>query len=523
MLLIITGDSGSEWSMKHEKIQKTGSKIASWEEDAVEDPSQQAGQLATDIMNIMEQGILVWSKDGECELHNTRIFDVLELAGDDLQIGTTREDFRTNSLPDGVMSEKDRKHSDRQILAHRAYSYDLQLPSGRVVLTNARPARGGSYVVTFTDVTEARRAASELTQAKQDAEDAELRAREVLASERARQNEARMLGQLDEWLQSCKSLDELFMIVTRFMDRLLPGSKGELYVYSNSRDALDGMCNWNTRDLHQNIAADTCWALRRGRAYEYESQGLCFMCEHVENHNHGVEVSEYICVPIVAHGDTVGLMHIRFDHSSDAAAHVRDSAQFAIRCGEHISMAIANVKLRDELHDRSIRDPLTGLYNRRYFMEAIRREISLSERQGRTFGVISFDADKFKNFNDNHGHDAGDMVLRSIGARMNEVLTGSETACRFGGEEFAVLVPEADLERTVAVAEDLREAIAATQVRYLDGPLPRITISAGVSAYPVCGSSPQTLLKRADDALYRAKGDGRNCVRSKVNNAKLEG
>ena len=138
------------------------------------------------------------------------------------------------------------------------------------------------------------------------------------------------------------------------------------------------------------------------------------------------------------------------------------------------------------------------------------------------FGVISFDADKFKNFNDNHGHDAGDMVLRSIGARMNEVLTGSETACRFGGEEFAVLVPEADLERTVAVAEDLREAIAATQVRYLDGPLPRITISAGVSAYPVCGSSPQTLLKRADDALYRAKGDGRNCVRSEVNSAKVK-
>ncbi|RYG93194.1 diguanylate cyclase [Loktanella sp. IMCC34160] len=511
--------------MKHEKIAQPGKSVASWSDEPVDAPSD-IHDLATEIMNIMEQGILVWSKDGICELHNTRIFDVLELSGGDLQIGAEREEFRDRALARGEMSEEDRRMSQAQIRAHQPYSFDRHLPSGRVVLTSGRPARGGGYVVTFTDVTEARRAAREIAKAKQDAEDAELRAREVLASERARQNEARMLGQLDEWLQSCKSLNELYMIVSRFMERLLPGSKGELYIYSNSRDALDGVCNWNTIDLHQSIAADSCWALRRGRAYEYESDGLCFVCDHVEAHNHGVDTNEYICVPIVAHGDTVGLMHMRFDHASDGAAHVRDSAQFAVRCGEHISMAIANVKLRDELHDQSIRDPLTGLYNRRYFMDAIRREISMSDRRGRTFGLISFDADKFKNFNDNHGHDAGDMVLRAIGTRLQEVMNNGETACRFGGEEFAVLVPEASLEKTVDLAETLRDAIAATQVRYLDGPLPRVTISAGVSSYPNCGNTPQALLKRADEALYRAKEDGRNCVRTasakKAGRAKAE-
>jgi diguanylate cyclase (GGDEF)-like protein len=400
------------------------------------------------------------------------------------------------------------------VRARLPYSFDRHLPSGRVVLTHGRPTRAGGYVVTFTDVTEARKAARELDDAKRQAEEAELRAMEVLTQERARQYEARLLAQLDEWLQSCKSLDELYKVVTKFMVKLLPGSKGELYIFSNSRDALDGMCNWNTRDLHQSVTADSCWALRRGRTYAYEQEGLCFVCDHVESHKHKVEVAEYICIPIVAHGDTVGLLHIRFDHLSDNAARLMDHAEFAQRCGEHISMAIANAKLRDELRDQSIRDPLTGLYNRRFFMDAIRREISISERRGSRFGVISFDADKFKAFNDNHGHDAGDMVLRAIGAKMQEVMVAGEIPCRFGGEEFMVLVPAATLEETMTLAERLREAISLTQIRYVDRILPRITISAGVASYPESATQPAELLKKADEALYRAKEGGRNCVRA---------
>lgn len=469
--------------------------------------------LATEIMNIMEQGILVWSDEGACELHNTRIFDVLELDGRDLTIGTDRDDFRRQALGDGQITLEDQKNSDSRIRARQPYSFDLTLKSGRVVLTNGRPTRGGGYVVTFTDVTEARKAARELREAKQIAETAEARAKDILTSERARQDEAKMLSHLDEWLQSCKSLDELFMIVTNFMDKLLPGSSGELYIYSNSRDVLDGVCSWSSDNLHKHIVADTCWALRRGRAYQFEKDGMCFVCEHVSEQTHENDVEEYICVPIVAHGDTVGLLHICFDHKNQSAAHVRNAGEFAIRCGEHISMAIANVKLRDELHDQSIRDSLTGLFNRRYFIDALMREISLSSRKGGAFGLISFDADKFKSFNDNHGHDAGDMVLRAIGERLQEVMVRGEIACRVGGEEFAVLVPDADLEKTRELAEMLRTEIENHQVRYVDGVLPRVTISAGIASYPVTGTTAKVLIKRADEALYRAKEAGRNCVR----------
>jgi diguanylate cyclase (GGDEF)-like protein len=468
--------------------------------------------LAAHILNIMEQGVLVWSTDGTCVLHNSRIYQVLEITPEDLQVGTTRTEFRARSVGRAEMSAEEVAAADALVRARQPYSFDRVLPSGRVVLTHGRPTRGGGTVVTFTDVTAERRVARDLALAKRVAEEAEVRAKEVLAQERARQAEEKMLAQLDEWLQSCKSLEELYMIVKTFMGRLLPGSKGELYIYSNSRDVLDGMCNWNTRDLHQTITADSCWSLRRGRAYEYTRDGLCFHCDHVTAHHHAVEVAEYICVPIVAHGDTVGLLHIRFDHQAEGAARISDAGAFAVRCGEHISLAIANAKLRDELRDQSIRDPLTGLYNRRFFMDAMRREVSISDRRKSCFGLISFDADRFKTFNDNHGHDAGDMVLRAIGAKLTEIMTAGEICCRFGGEEFAVLVPAANLAETAALAERLREAIFLMQVRYMDGYLSRVSVSIGVAAFPGSGLQPQDILRRADEALYRAKEQGRNRV-----------
>jgi len=332
----------------------------------------------------------------------------------------------------------------------------------------------------------------------------------VLEKERRRQREAEMLGQLDEWLQSCKSLDELFEIVQTFMNKLLPQTRGELLVYSNSRDVLEGACAWSQPNPLAQMQPDSCWALRRGRSYQFEPDALCFVCDHARTQGHD-GTDPYICVPIIAHGDTVGLLHILFD-SESVNADVLDPRGFAVRCGEHISMAIANVKLRDELHAQSIRDPLTGLYNRRYFMDAMRRLIASATHSEQAFGLISFDADKFKLFNDNHGHDAGDVVLQAISEKMLDSLPSDAVSCRLGGEEFAVILPLCDFTATERHAQSLREAIEATHVRYMQGSLPRMTVSAGVAAFPVHGTAPQVLLKQADEALYLAKANGRNCV-----------
>lgn len=482
----------------------------SWLVDSDVQPQKAPPNLALQIMNIMEQGIIVWSADGVCEMHNTRIYDVLELSGEDVGIGTHRSDFWKLSLSRNEFDAATDASSQVKYAKNQSFTFDRKMPSGRIVSTSARPSRGGGYVVTFTDVTEARHVADKLAQAIEEAAQSERRAHDVLQKERRRQKEAEMLSRLDEWLQSCKTLVELFEVVETFMAKILPETRGELLIYSNSRDVLETACHWKQPAPLAHMAPDGCWALRRGRSYYFEPDALCFLCDHVREQDHTGE-TPYLCVPIIAHGDTVGLLHIQFD-AGRQEHDILDPQAFAIRCGEHISMAIANVKLRDELHAQSIRDPLTGLYNRRFFMDAIRNLIGSSKTKGRGVGLISFDADKFKLFNDNHGHDAGDVVLQAISDKVLEVIPEDAVACRMGGEEFAIIAANCTMKTIELLAEQVREAIAVTQVKYVHGALPRITISAGVSLSSIHGVSPQVLLKCADQALYEAKANGRNCV-----------
>lgn len=300
----------------------------SWLVDSDAAPQKAPPNLVTQIMNIMEQGIIEWSADGICEMHNIRIYDVLELAGEDIGIGTERDTFLKLAEARGEFDADARKAASIKFNAHKPFSFDRLIPSGRIVSTNARPSCGGGYVVTFTDVTEARRTASKLAKAIDEVAESERRALDVLQKERRRQKEAEMLGRLDEWLQSCKTLAELFEIVQAFMSKLLPQTRGELMVYSNSRDVLDGACSWAQPAALAQMAPDGCWARRRGRSYQFEPDGLSFLCDHVCGQNHQGDAT-YICVPIIAHGDTVGLLHIQFD--LDRTEHdILDPKSFAI-------------------------------------------------------------------------------------------------------------------------------------------------------------------------------------------------
>ncbi|MBO9402102.1 diguanylate cyclase [Shimia sp. R9_3] len=465
-----------------------------------------------EILNKMEQGIVVWDSDENCLMFNERIFVVLELNPTDLHIGMKREAFLETAVRLQVITADSKKEAQAKFKSGQPFSFDRSLPSGKVISSFARPISGGGYVVTFTDVTQFRKDAADLVEAKKTAERAETKALKMLAKEQAWREEAKLLGDLDEWLQSCKSLSELFEVVTQFMTKLLPDTAGELYLYSNSRDVLDGACVWGGGEVHEHIAPDSCWALRRGRGYRYDAAGLGLQCSHVSDHPRDSKVDNSLCVPIVAHGDTVGLMHVVYPKGA-SEAEVKQGYEFALQCGEHISLAIANVKLRDELHDQSTRDSLTRLYNRRYFLEAMRTEASMAARKRTDFSLLSFDADKFKSFNDNHGHDAGDMVLRAIADKMHEMFSEGATPCRFGGEEFSVLLPNVSAEEAYGVADELRRAVEETTVRYGAGELPPVTISIGVASFSNHGPLLQDIINAADRALYQAKKDGRNCVR----------
>ncbi|MCE0504379.1 diguanylate cyclase [Roseivivax sp. GX 12232] len=319
--------------------------------------------------------------------------------------------------------------------------------------------------------------------------------------------DVQLLGELNEWLQSSASLDELFEMVARFMTHMLPEVEGSVYVYSNSRDVLDGMAAWNGGRAADHIRPDSCWGLRRGRSYAYGSSEVNFACAHVPD----VDDRAYYCFPILAHGETVGLMHVRA-RPEITNARFRELRKLAQMCAEQISLAIANVRMRDQLHDQSVRDPLTGLYNRRHLTEALRRAIDGAARSMGAAALLSFDVDHFKKFNDTHGHDAGDMVLRAVGSAMDALADGDEAACRTGGEEFMLLLPEADAEAAMDRAELLRRTVEAVTVRYGEKTLPHISISVGVAVFPDHGRLPQDLMRAADEALYEAKHRGRNQV-----------
>ena len=248
--------------------------------------------------------------------------------------------------------------------------------------------------------------------------------------------EARLLSEMNEWLQSCKSLDELYEMVAAFLARLLPGCAGTLYVYANSRDILEAMRQWNGARSATNIHPDDCWGLRRGYTYTFGESEIAFPCAHVAS----AEACDTCCIPILAHGETIGMLHLEFSHGAGKEG-IADRRRLGLVCAEQISLAIANVKLRDQLRDQSIRDALTGMYNRRYLLETARREFSRATRSNQGVSILSIDVDHFKKFNDNHGHDAGDTVLRAVADVLKASFRDEDVPCRFGGEEFLVLLP----------------------------------------------------------------------------------
>jgi diguanylate cyclase (GGDEF)-like protein len=192
--------------------------------------------------------------------------------------------------------------------------------------------------------------------------------------------------------------------------------------------------------------------------------------------------------------------------------HVLARRQLAFTVADQVGLALSNLRLQESLRDQAIRDPLTGLFNRRYMEESLDREVRRARRRQVALGVIMIDIDHFKHFNDTFGHAAGDALLRAMGSLLQRHTRGEDIACRYGGEEFTLILLEASEEDTRDRATHLCQEAARLDVAYGHQPLGSITISVGVAVYPEHGQSVDALLKAADTALYRAKAAGRDRV-----------
>lgn len=314
------------------------------------------------------------------------------------------------------------------------------------------------------------------------------------------------LNRLVELLQSCVRLEEAYEVLAGGLAKLTRAEAGSLLMMRSSRNLLERVSSWGEPRLKADIfPPEWCWGVRRGRSHFVEHEGKGPRCEHMLS---GEGAAPVLCVPLAAHGETLGLVCLEGISALDY--HRAKERRFVTSAAEQISLALANLKLREALKDQSIRDPLTNLFNRRYMEESFDRELARASRNNSEIALLFVDVDHFKTFNDDFGHTAGDLVLREIGKVLRSCVRTDDIACRMGGEEFAVILPGMGLAQGLARADEIREAIAHIQLTASGMAFREATVSVGVAVFPRHGHVVEELVRAADAALYRAKNEGRN-------------
>lgn len=324
----------------------------------------------------------------------------------------------------------------------------------------------------------------------------------------AKQNsEITVLSRMNDFLQSCNSEAEAYKIISETVTQLFPDDSGAVFVLSASRSMLEAAVVWGELPPAQLIfPPNDCWALRRGQMHL--AIGHEQWCSHVHDIGH-----MYVCIPLMAQGETLGTLHLLDGPIKGDKAHeerMAEKCRLAKMLADNIGLGIGNLKMRESMRNLSIRDPLTGLFNRRYMEEALLQARHRAKRGEGQLAVIMLDIDHFKQFNDDFGHDGGDAVLRSLGAFLKMHVRESDIACRYGGEEFALILSPSTTEGALQRAEKIRQDVSFLAVRHGRRDLGGITLSLGVAIYPEHGNDLTELVKAADLALYQAKRSGRN-------------
>ena len=343
--------------------------------------------------------------------------------------------------------------------------------------------------------------------------DSHQKVRRLLDNARRQTAEITQISELGSLLQACTSREEVFRLMPERLRRLFPGASGSISLLSASRNRAESVAEWGVCPTDKIFSPEQCWALRRGCTHAHPGGRSAPRCSHLLGEGPSV------CIPLIANGDTFGTLTIQNDDPlSPISAPDGDSAAFARRrhlaaaVAEHIALAVANLNLRESLRLQSVRDPLTGLYNQRYMQEFLDHELHSARRKHRPLAVMMLDLDHFKRYNDNFGHSAGDRVLAAVGEILLRCVRADDVACRYGGEEFALIFPECSLLQAAARAEEIRKRLKEHCTQHNDEATEALTVSIGVAAFDETTDRVDLLLNFADDALYQAKRAGRDRV-----------
>jgi diguanylate cyclase (GGDEF)-like protein/PAS domain S-box-containing protein len=455
-------------------------------------------------------GIVVLDQQGWVELTNGAFdklfrFDPRELAGGDLSRILVPDDSWTESMlsiekiiaGETLHTTARRRRKDGHILDLEVHAVPL-LVDGRV---------RGSYMI-YKDISEQIRA----SQAER--QHAEV-LNQLVAELQLRTQQMTLLSEMGDLLECCATTQEACAVVAQSVQKLLPEAvSGTLYLFKSSRNLVEAAILWGSASASAALfSPDACWSLRRGQAH-WNELGGGINCSHLaEGSSH-----KCLCVPMVGQGDTLGVLHLEFPgdietRTDSASENPQDSQQrVATTVAAQIALSLASLRLRETLRDQSIRDPLTGLFNRRFMEESLDREMQRAVRKNHPVSVLFIDLDHFKRFNDSFGHDAGDLVLRSIADLFRKVFRVDDVICRYGGEEFGIILPESSAENAAIRANALRKEIKKLEIQYKNHTLGTITLSIGVACFPEHGRTSEELLKAADQCLYQSKAGGRDLV-----------
>lgn len=322
--------------------------------------------------------------------------------------------------------------------------------------------------------------------------------------------EVSLLGDLSAALQASEDVATACRRISEFGPDLFPSSSGVLYLRASAERHWRSCAAWGA-PLDGELDAESCLAIRSERVVIHpdEDENDAKACSHLRSP--GGNDAASACIPLAAQGALLGLLHIRHEDAPDAGE-ARRRLAVASSMAEQTALALANLELRLALLEQSIRDPLTGLFNRRQLQESLRDALADSRDSDKPLALMMIDIDRFKAYNDAHGHAAGDRVLQSVARIIESHARQADVVCRYGGEELAVLLPETGPEVAMTLARSMLDATRRAEVRHDDRLLPPVTLSLGIAVFPTDGASADALLRAADLALYEAKSRGRDCI-----------
>ncbi len=448
------------------------------------------------IIEAAPDGIIIINRAGDIVLINKRIEEMFGFKGIEV-LGHCIETLIPNIFK--LVGEQHKGNFFDFIASHSLIEkelvvkskYDQLLPI-EVNISPIETTEGKAALATVRDITH-RKAIEEKNQ---------LNLKQLKKTHR----ELNLLNEFGSNMQVCKKIDEAGRLVANYAAHLFPRCAGVLYLCDADLKMLHAVTSFNNPKLTETtLKPEDCWAIRIGNLHYVENPKKDIVCPH--NMNLGVDGPSFMCVPLYAQGVIMGVFYLEQTSAENQVSALKNQEILASTFCEQIALGLTNIKLQETLREQSIRDVLTGLYNRRYLEEIFERELIRLKRNPVPLTIIMFDIDHFKDFNDAYGHKAGDVVLQALAALISEKMRASDIICRYGGEEFIIVLPETSIGTGWQRAEQLRRHVTEMRAYYNNSSL-KITISLGVASYPEHGTQMIDLIAAADIALYEAKKKG---------------